>query len=160
MLYITGVAQVLPINFINKQDFAAIGILHSVSVAIPSALNKEYLLTSKNISPKEGMNNMCQSPTDLGEQAVKLAVTNSSTAIEEIGLLIGDTSTPFENIPTEGQRIASRFGIKIPCYDILGSSGFIPLVLETLNNFKEEKLPKKIIAVTLLSFIAISSFGA
>lgn len=88
---------------------------------------------SSSCSPtvKTSCSILSPNPTNLGAYAVNeiLAQLNHSNPEESnqdsIDFIIGDSATPLELTPSEGQRIAGAVGLKKPTYDLqAGSASF------------------------------------
>lgn len=107
-----------------------------------------YIKETKNVSAIEGRTVATCSPTALGVAAVKQALDRAGILPEQVGLLIADTATPHQTCPSEAQRIAGSLQLKIPAYDMVGGAGALPLHLETLNNWKPERVPEFVVCVS------------
>jgi 3-oxoacyl-[acyl-carrier-protein] synthase III len=113
-----------------------------------SVLPASYIKEGKNKQIAAAVAVMTQTPTDLGESAVKDALVVCDISHEEVGLVFGDCATPLEIIPTEAQRITGRLGIKVPAYDVSGFASAFPLFLQTILSWKPEKLPTYVVCVS------------
>ncbi len=100
---------------------------------------------SSSCSPtvKTSCSILSPSPTSLGAYAVNeiLAQLNHSNtevnALNSIDFVIGDSATPLELTPSEGQRIAGAVGLKKPTYDIqAGSASFSAACEYLLSSYK------------------------
>ena len=68
--------------------------------------------------------------------------------MEQVGLIIADTATPYQTCPSEAQRIGGALAIKVPAYDIVAGSASLPLYVEMLSSWKPERLPDYILCVS------------
>lgn len=80
-------------------------------------------------------------PTQLGARALLNALEMARIPKESLNLIIGDSSTPFETCPSEGQRIAGNLGLKIPCFDIVGGTHAFPIFLDQISKWSDDKTP-------------------
>lgn len=101
-----------------------------------------YINETGNLPVKNALPQAIYSPSDLGVKAVESAATKAGITVESIELLIGDTSTPWEVCPSEGQRVAGKLGRKIPSYDITASTCATSAQLSTLLKWKANKIPE------------------
>jgi 3-oxoacyl-[acyl-carrier-protein] synthase III len=99
----------------------------------------------EGITPKEMTAEF--SPTSLGVEAVHRAAAEAGLALEEIGLCVASSLTPFQTTPSEAQRIAGQLGLKIPAYDLPGGPAAWWVHLDTFSKFKRERLPEYIACV-------------
>ncbi len=113
-----------------------------------SVLDPNYLRATKNIDIREGTKNSLCSPTDLAVKATEMALSRAGITSEAIGLILGDCATPRETIPSEAQRVAKRFTLRIPAYDLVSSSASISLVFKNLLSWKPERIPPYVLFVT------------
>lgn len=128
-----------------------LGLTISAECAISdrrSTLNIETLKAKKNSDLREAMANAHESCTDMGERAARIAIERAGITVEQIGLVIGDCSTPIEVTPAEAQRVGGRLGLKVPAYDIYTTSGICPGHLAVLSTWKKERLPKYILCLS------------
>ncbi len=105
-----------------------------------SVLGREYLGSTGNSDIDAVKIRENQSPTDLGVMAAQAAIADAGISVEQIGLVLGDCSTPWQTTPSEGQRVADRLGLKVPAYD-LGGGGIVPQQLASLSRWRADKVP-------------------
>ena len=86
---------------------------------------------------------------ELATQAAKKALERSGFSLEDIGLILADSTSPHELIPSEAQRVARCLGHKVASYDI-GTGGLgMPGLLEPLRSWKKERLAKPVLCVSV-----------
>lgn len=112
-------------------------VLDPARLALLNASSSEELLTIAQ-----------QTPTDLSERAARLAIEAAGLEVEQIGLVIGDNSIPIQTMPSEGQRVAGKLGLKVPAYDITAGTGALVAQLATLSKMKSERLPEYALCVS------------
>lgn len=88
------------------------------------------------------------SPTTLGAKAVRQALDRAHIAIEQVGLIIADTATPYQTCPSEAQRIGGEFGVKVPAYDVTAGASALPFFLSLLTSWKKERIPEYVVCVS------------
>lgn len=136
----------------------------------PTVLPLDYILNTRNQEPKDtemlggadvtleaatsecpaevaGESRIVESPTSLGVAALEEALRSSGLSIEEIGLIVADTSSQLQTIPCESQRIAAHFGVKVVSFDFSVSSCAFVNHLRIFSKWKQERLPKYIACV-------------
>jgi 3-oxoacyl-[acyl-carrier-protein] synthase III len=101
-------------------------------------------LAEGNVSVESSL---VESPTSLGVAALKDALCTGGISIEDVGLIVADTSSQLQTIPCESQRIAAHFGVKVASYDFSVSSCAFVNHLRTFSKWKPEKLPKYIACI-------------
>lgn len=112
-----------------------------------SVLPEEYILQTGNSDPAQAQKAALCSPTDLSYLAAQRALERAGIGAEQIGLVIGAGETPLETTPSEGQRVAGRFGLKVPAFDIVGGVESALLHLDIFSRWKSEALPDYVLLV-------------
>ncbi len=78
---------------------------------------------------------------DLPLEAARVALAAADLEVSEIAFVFGDTTTPIETIPALAALVAGKLGLKIPAYDVTGLTASLPLQLQTLLGWREERRP-------------------
>jgi 3-oxoacyl-[acyl-carrier-protein] synthase III len=105
-----------------------------------TVLEYDYLKNTGNHTPKETLEHVTATPTDLGFSAASLALEQAGISIEQVGLIVGETSSQLQTIPGESQRIAGRFGLKIPCFDFSMSACSFVNYLRTISSWQSDRI--------------------
>lgn len=113
-----------------------------------TVLLPQYVAATGNSDPAAALKNSAETPTDLGARAAEAALSAAGVTADQLGLIIAECGTPHQLIPSEAHRIARRFNVKIPAYDIYGGGASIPLIFSNLLSWKRERLPRYILVVT------------
>lgn len=113
-----------------------------------SVLSRDYLNDTGNSDIDAVKVSGNQSPTDLGVMAAQAAIAEAGISVEQIGLVIGDCSTPWQTTPSEGQRVADRLGLKVPAYD-LGGGGIVPQQLASLSRWRADRVPEYTLLISV-----------
>lgn len=154
MLYILGAGSAYPQNEISNDLLVRIGQfdiswLESLGIRTrKSILRPEYLIETGNASAAAAFKAMSVSPSALAVEAAKQAIARAGISIEQIGLVIGESGTPTEVTPSEGQRVAGLMGIKVASYDLASSTCSLILQLHTLASWRAETLPEYVLLVS------------
>jgi 3-oxoacyl-[acyl-carrier-protein] synthase-3 len=112
------------------------------------SLRAEYVQTAKGSDMVQAREAAEFSPTTLGVEAAKQALARAGISIEQVGLVVADTATPYQTCPSEAQRIAGAFGVKVPAYDIVGGSKAFSLFFDLLSKWKPERVPEYVLCVS------------
>jgi 3-oxoacyl-[acyl-carrier-protein] synthase III len=157
-MYIVGVGAAYPSQEISD---SVLGALPGSLASQEKEALQRYGITSRRTSlPVEfiqtsGAGDVLRSrtvatdtPTTLGAQAVRDALTKAQISIEQVGLIIADSATPYQTCPSEAQRIGGEFGIKIPAYDVVAGVSAIPFFLNLVGSWKETRLPEYVVCVS------------
>jgi 3-oxoacyl-[acyl-carrier-protein] synthase-3 len=113
-----------------------------------TSLPVDYISTTRNVDLLEARSKAVMSPTELGVLAARQALQRAGITIEQVGLLIADSATPYQTCPAEAHRIAGAFGVKVSSYDIVAGAGAIPLYIEMLSTWKPERIPDYVLFVS------------
>lgn len=144
MLNILGIGTAFGQTALEVSDFERLGVpdctLAPGSIR-RSALSRDYLFLTKNSDIDSVIQGTNQSPTDICLAAAQAAIAEAGINAEQIGLVIGDCSTPWQTTPSEGQRVADRLGLKVPAYDI-GGGGLVPQHLASLSRWRIDRVPE------------------
>jgi len=112
------------------------------------SLPLEYILSSKASDAVLARKAANASPTALAVEAIKLALSKANLSIEQVGLIIADTATPYQTCPSEAQRIAGAFGVKVPAYDLVAGAQFLPVYMNTLRAWRADRFPEYVVCVS------------
>lgn len=157
-MYIVGAGAAYPDTELTDEFLQSLGLgltehersvlsrlgVHSRRTTLPL----EYILSTKNADVLEARTRATLSPTELGVRAARQALDRAGITMEQVGLVIADTATPYQTCPAEAHRIAGALGVKIASYDIVGGSGAIPLYIEMLSTWKPERIPDYVLCVS------------
>ena len=157
-MFILGIGAAFPEHLLSGHDLNELGLSlrgeqHRFAdrVGVSSrrvSLPLEYIKASGNIEVLEAWKVATDSPTSLGLEACKKALSQAGIGIDAVGLLLADTASPRQTCPSEAQRIAGEFGIKIPAYDVVGGISTIPHYLSMLSAWREERIPEYVLCVS------------
>jgi len=112
------------------------------------SLPLEYIQSTRNADILEGRKVAVATPTSLGVEAAKEALSRAGVSIEQVGLVVGESATPYQTCPSEAQRIAGVFGVKVPAYDVIGGAGVLPLYLSMISKWRSERVPEYALIVS------------
>jgi 3-oxoacyl-[acyl-carrier-protein] synthase III len=112
------------------------------------SLPVEYIRSTGNADVLEGWKVATTTPTLLGARAARDVLQRVGLSIEQVGLVIGDTGTPYQTCPSEAQRIAGEFGVKIPAYDLVGGLAAVPHMLSVVSRWSGARLPDYLLYVS------------
>lgn len=157
-MYLLGAGSAFPTNNLSDASLAAIGanfsdaerrLLDRVGVSSRAiSLPLEFVQTSKDADILETRKASSISPTGLGAEAAKVALSRAGISIEQVGLVIADCATPYQTCPSEAQRIAGSFGVKVPAYDVTFGAAAIPMFLNLLSSWREDRVPEYVLCVS------------
>jgi 3-oxoacyl-[acyl-carrier-protein] synthase III len=156
MLNVLGLGAAVPERIIDNKLLGDLGLIsngdilkRSGIVARHTTLMLDYIRTTKNACIGEAVYNAVESPTDLAQRAAHIALKRAGITSEQLGLIIGECSTPVETTPSEAQRLGNRLGLRIPAFDVCaGYIGPAGLAFETLEQLRTERIPDYILIVS------------
>jgi 3-oxoacyl-[acyl-carrier-protein] synthase III len=111
------------------------------------SLPLDYLTGSSERNLFEAWKAASHSPTALAKEAAVKALASAGIDVERVGLVLGDTATPYQRCPSEAQRLAGEFSVKIAAYDTTAGVGAIPNFLSMLAAWKPERVPEYVLCV-------------
>lgn len=148
MLNILGLGSAYAEHRLDAGTFKALGFGVPAGRCISSSLSFDYIKSTKNSDPKLALTTAGIGSSALGVKAAEQAIQRAGITKEEIGLVIGDTGTPVETTPSEGQRIACGLDLKIPAYDICSGGAASIIQLATILAWEPSRLPKYTLIVS------------
>lgn len=156
MLYLLGAGAAYPETTITNDFLEEVGAGVRASAIREqfgieqrsSILSLDYIRNTGNLDVVASTAAIQMPTTDLGYKAALQAIERAGIKAEEVGLVIGESSSPIETTPSEGQRVANRLGLRCPAYDVFGSSGSFVLQLDILMSWRPETLPDYILCVS------------
>jgi len=115
-----------------------------------SVLPAAYLKETANSDPRMTPEAVEANPSDLAYQASLEAIKRAGIKITDIGMIVGETSTPHQTTPSEAQRVGNRLRLRrCPQYDVVDSAGAaLALHINILSSWKEEALPEYILCLS------------
>lgn len=113
-----------------------------------SILESGYLKKSSETDPWDSKSHMLCPASELSLRAAHVAIERAGINAADIGLVLGETSTPFQTAPSEAQRVGGKLGLKVPAYDVASGAGSLPLHLGVLNSWKSETIPDLVLCVS------------
>ena len=154
MISILGVGKAYAKNEISKELLLSLDPANASLIEanyqkpVYSTLGVDYILSSNNNNLKYAFENCTETTTDLAYQASLEAIQRAGINKDQIGLVLGDCATPVETIPGESQRLANKLGIKVPAYDMLCGSCAALGFIDSISNWKQDRIPDYILCVS------------
>jgi len=160
MLNILGLGWHLPKNeitndFLHKdvglergQDWvdSRLGINRRFSV-----LSKDYIRQTKNKNPGQALLHARahgETPLSMGVAAARMALAQAGVSPAKIGMVVANTDTPFETIPSLANSIAKALGIGSgPHCDVNSACSSFARHMHLLGSQREETLPEFVLCV-------------
>ncbi len=109
------------------------------------------ILSFASCEPKDlpgDVQDLSYSPTDLGLYAAELALSSAGIDKSDLGLIIGDCSTPKELTPSEAQRLGSGLELQIPCFDLTAGTPALACFFEYLRSTQVDKIAENILWIS------------
>lgn len=158
-MFILGAATVSPDYRLSDGDLIGLGV--KVDRGATTLLDRSGI-TSRAVSfSAEGLSAAANgfdlfenwsraecSPTALGVKAVRLVLEQAGISIEQVGMALGDTATPYQTCPSEAQRIIGELGAKLPAFDIVGGGAALLQALSTFKVWSESRMPEYLLYVS------------
>lgn len=155
-MFVLGAGAGLPPNRIDNTFLSALSTavgqawcdahagIHQRATLLPL----EYISQTGNVDPRAAEEAALMDPSELGVAAAKQAIARAGITPEQIGMVIGESATPLETTPSEGQRVAGLLGLRVPSFDVSG--GFCSLVvqLDALASWRPEAVPDYVLLVS------------
>lgn len=112
------------------------------------SLPLDYISATGNADHLEGWKVATTTPTALGVEALRELLQRVGVSIEQVGLVLGDTGTPYQTCPSEAQRIVGELGVKTAAFDLVGGLGAIPHVFSVISRWSESRIPEYLLYVS------------
>lgn len=84
----------------------------------------------------------------LGREALVAALSKIGIDQSQIGMVIGDNCAPHQTTPSEAQRVAGKFDLRVPAFDISVGGCALLAMLESLSHMRTDALPDYIALVS------------
>ena len=163
MLYIRAVGYAAPATQVTSQLFSGFGADASPWPEFStraSVLPADYISIDGNSVPSRSKAIALETPTQLARRAAKDALHGAAIQADNLSLVIGDTATPWETTPSEGQRVAGALDIKVPAYDISSAGCFLSSLAYSLGSFRSEALPQAMLGISANAPTQATNFRA
>ena len=151
MLYIRAVGYAAPATQVTSPLFSGFGAAASPwpeFLSRASVLPSDYISIDGNSVPSRSKAIATETPTQLARRATNQALHRAAIQTDEIALVIGDTATPWETTPSEGQRVAGALDLKLPAYDIASAGCFLSTLAYALVSFRSDMLAHTILGIS------------
>ena len=79
------------------------------------------------------------------DHASQMALKRANLTADNIGMVIGGSSSPVYSVPTLASLVADRLGINRPCYDINSGCAMFNVHLDVINKFHQSATPDYIL---------------
>jgi 3-oxoacyl-[acyl-carrier-protein] synthase III len=112
------------------------------------SLPLEYIRATGNVDVLEGWKVATATPTSLGVQAARAVLQRVGISMEQVGLVLGDTGTPYQTCPSEAQRIAGEFGVKTPAFDLVGGIAAVAHMFSVVSRWSALRAPEYLLYVS------------
>lgn len=157
-MYLLGVGSAFPSNKLSDGILKDLGagcstpeqmLIERIGVTERSvSLPVDFVRAANGADIVEARKAASVSPTALGVEAANRAMAQAGISIEQVGFVVADCATPYQTCPSEAQRIAGSFGVKVPSYDLTMGAAAVPMVLNTLASWRDERLPEYVLFVS------------
>jgi len=155
MLYLHSMGHFHPDNIISNKFLEDLDIGTSSEwimerVGIENrrtVLPLDYIKQTKNTDPREAFAVRRYKNAQMGAAAARLALQRAGISAEDIGLLVGGSSTPDNVAPAEAAAIAAELGIEVPNFDLNSACSTFGMHINVLSRMQPETLPPYILLV-------------
>jgi hypothetical protein len=152
MLYIVGKAVAYPPGRIENSHLASAwgGRAPTLVPQITcrsSSLSKVQIVDLKECTGVNGQSPTDFTTSDLGASALVSACENAGIPVSNVGMVVGETSTPEQTIPGVSHRVAKRLDLKVYSFDLFNGFTSLPQMVQTLLEYKKGQLPEYIACV-------------
>lgn len=156
MLHILGMGCCHPTTRITNEFLENLGIESSAQWIVEkigieerlTCLPLDYIRDTHNQDPRQAVELLEMTPTQMGVRAAEQAIERAGVAKEDIGLVIGNCCTPLQTIPAEAQRVAGELGLKVPAFDVMSACPAFATHLDYINSLRPERLPSLILCIS------------
>lgn len=113
-----------------------------------TTLSLDYIRNTRNQDPSQAPAAASVTPTQMGADAARIALSRAGIKPSQIGLVICNCCTPLQVAPAEATRVAKALDICCTAYDVFSACPAFALHIDFLSSFREEKLPEYVLCVS------------
>ena len=149
MLYLHGMGHFHPENVVSNKFLEDLDIgtnnewiMERVGIRNRrTVLPLDYIKQTKNVNPGEAFAVRLYKNAQMGANAARMAVKRAGIKLEDVGMLVGGTSSPDNVAPAEAAAIAAELGIEVPCFDLNSACSTFGMNINFLLQMRPETLP-------------------
>lgn len=141
-LFVLGIGSARPatnIDSVAPSDRNTSGKIR-LSCGRRSVLSNSYLNSTNNLDASAAYQAAIEDPTGLAHRAAQQALDRAGLEAAQIGMIIGDTSTPHQTTPSEAQRLGKMLGTKVPAFDLASSGAALLHQIGVLSSWKPHRI--------------------
>jgi len=155
MLYIHGIGHCHPTNIITNQfledldiDTNSEWITKRVGIQQRrTVLPLDYIKKTKNAEPLMAIQCAEYDTAEAGARATNMALKKAKINLDQIGMVIGGSSSPKYSVPAEICSIAGKLGINAPAIDINSGCATFLAHMHMANSMQTESTPDYMLLV-------------
>ncbi len=154
MLYIHGFGHFHPENELDNRFLESldIGTTEEWIVSRVGIKNRrtllplDYIKATKNQDLRAGHEARLYSNAETSRRAALMAIERAGIRVEDIGMVIGGTSSPDNVIPTEASSVARLLGIEKTAFDLQAACSTFGLMVDVVDKMGQA-LPEYVLLV-------------
>ena len=108
----------------------------------------DYIKQTYNSNPAQMKDHWNANTAAAIQAAGQMALQRADITANEIGLVIGGSSSPIYSVPTLASFASNALGINCPCYDVNSGCAMFNAHLDLVNKLEQSTLPDYILLVT------------
>jgi 3-oxoacyl-[acyl-carrier-protein] synthase-3 len=112
-----------------------------------TTLSLDYIRQTKNADARAAAEAATTTTLEMGKRAAELAIRRAGIEPSAIQLVVGGGSSPEQQIPAEGCRVAGALGINAPSFDLKSACTSFAAQVHFVNQMLPESLPDYILVV-------------
>jgi 3-oxoacyl-[acyl-carrier-protein] synthase III len=153
MLYIHGIGHCHPDNVISNAFLEELDIGTNPKWIVDrvgirerrTVLPLDYIRETLNKDPVAALKQVEYTTATAGVRATEMALARANLDIEQIGMVVGGSSSPRYSVPAEVCSIAGELGINVPAYDINSGCATFTVHLHLMNQMQTQSSPDYIL---------------
>ena len=155
MLYLHGMGHFHPENVISNRFLEDLDIgtsnewiLERVGIVNRrTVLPLDYIQRTKNADGRAAFEASLYKNSQMAACAARMAVERAGLKIEDIGMVVAGSSSPYDIAPAEASAVAARLGLDVPCLDMNSACSSFGMQINFLSKMQPEALPPYVLVV-------------
>lgn len=123
-----------------------------------TVLPLDYIKATKNQDVRAGHEARLYTNAETSRRAAVMAIERAGISAEDIGMVIGGTSSPDNVIPTEASSVAKLLGIEKTAFDLQAACSTFGLMIDVLDKMGQN-LPEYVLLVVPENTTRVTNFA-
>ena len=149
MVQILGIGAAQAPNEITPKEYGQISGAQGVlpgGRAFRSVLPIDHIIKTANSGLLANRTIATHTPAELGNEAARSALAHAGIEMGDVKMIIGDSCSPVETTPSEGQRVGRLLEHKVAAFDIVSPACALVQMIDVVRRWKN--VPRIVLGVS------------